>query len=312
MLPSGKPAGLRLLSTRAYCDSTSAPALVTHIVLLGFICRGLQTRADRSLNGAGVVLTMLRFFGPSLAKAGLVAPKLTAPFAKIVDRVVTNTWLRRFLDLECFVLSGMLAKDTICAEVSPALPCLCCLGRSVERTRRGESGVRLLGATLYVCHLSRDECGQDLALLVVSGKPARGIVYIQTRLGLGIARPWGRHFCFSRLDVAQCPMLQSAIRCLVSHMTMPLQTTLRLGHASRQKNEHAIVWVQMAFMLMERNSGNSTIDYPIDGSKGIVDALVRGIEKNGGNVMLRARVEDVLIEGETLFCSQFSQQPDYD
>lgn len=66
---------------------------------------------------AGVVLTMLRFFGPSLAKTGLVAPKLTAPFARTVDRVVTNPWLRRFLDLECFVLSGMLAKDTICAEV---------------------------------------------------------------------------------------------------------------------------------------------------------------------------------------------------
>ena len=60
---------------------------------------------------------MLRFFGPSLARSGLVAPKLTAPFARIVDRVVTNAWLRRFLDLECFVLSGMLAKDTICAEV---------------------------------------------------------------------------------------------------------------------------------------------------------------------------------------------------
>lgn len=53
----------------------------------------------------------------------------------------------------------------------------------------------------------------------------------------------------------------------------------------------------MAFMLMERNSGKSTIDYPIEGSRGIVDALVRGIEKNGGRVLLRARVEDILIEG---------------
>ena len=53
----------------------------------------------------------------------------------------------------------------------------------------------------------------------------------------------------------------------------------------------------MAFMLMERNSGNSTIDYPIEGSKGIVDALVRGIEKYGGRVMLRARVGEVLVEG---------------
>ena len=51
-----------------------------------------------------MLLTMLRFFGPSLAKTGLVAPKLTAPFSNIVDRVVTNAWLRRFLDLECFVL----------------------------------------------------------------------------------------------------------------------------------------------------------------------------------------------------------------
>ena len=54
----------------------------------------------------------------------------------------------------------------------------------------------------------------------------------------------------------------------------------------------------MAFMLMERNSGNSTIDYPLEGSQGIVDALVRGIKKNGGRVLLRARVEDILVEGE--------------
>ena len=56
--------------------------------------------------------------------------------------------------------------------------------------------------------------------------------------------------------------------------------------------------LQMAFMLMERNSGNSTIDYPIEGSKGIVDALVRGIERHGGRVLLRARVQEVLVEGD--------------
>ena len=56
--------------------------------------------------------------------------------------------------------------------------------------------------------------------------------------------------------------------------------------------------LQMAFMLMERNSGNSTIDYPTEGSKGIVNALVRGIEKYGGRVLLRARVEEVLVEGD--------------
>ena len=58
------------------------------------------------------------------------------------------------------------------------------------------------------------------------------------------------------------------------------------------------ICAEMAFMLMERNRAGSTIDYPLQGSRGIVDALVRGIEKNGGRVMLRARVEDILLEGE--------------
>lgn len=31
---------------------------------------------------------------------------------------MTNTWLRNFLDLECFVLSGMTARDTLCAEMA--------------------------------------------------------------------------------------------------------------------------------------------------------------------------------------------------
>lgn len=54
-------------------------------------------------HAAGVVLSMLRF-GPKLALTGLQAPTLTAPFAKVVDQVVTDPWLRTFLDLECFVL----------------------------------------------------------------------------------------------------------------------------------------------------------------------------------------------------------------
>ena len=52
---------------------------------------------------AGIALTMLRHL-PALAKAGLVARDLTAPFARIVDQEVTNPWLRSLMDLECFVL----------------------------------------------------------------------------------------------------------------------------------------------------------------------------------------------------------------
>ena len=54
-------------------------------------------------SATGVLLSMLRF-GPKLALTGLQAPTLTAPFAKVVDPIVTDPWLRKFLDLECFVL----------------------------------------------------------------------------------------------------------------------------------------------------------------------------------------------------------------
>lgn len=116
----------------------------------------------------GILFTAARF-GPSLLKTAFMVKDLTGPFSNIVDKHVKNPWLRSLMDLETFVLSGMLAKDTICAE--------------------------------------------------------------------------------------------------------------------------------MAFMFMERNSGKSTVDYPLGGSKSIVDALVRGIESHGGRVMLRCAVEEILVEG---------------
>ena len=63
----------------------------------------LQAKIADKVRGAGIALTMLRHL-PSLAKAGLVARDLTAPFARIVDQEVTNPWLRNLMDLECFVL----------------------------------------------------------------------------------------------------------------------------------------------------------------------------------------------------------------
>ncbi|KAL4428462.1 hypothetical protein ABPG75_002551 [Micractinium tetrahymenae] len=116
----------------------------------------------------GIVLTAGRY-GPGLLQAGLVANKLTGPFSAVVDEVVTDPWLRGFLDLECFILSGMTVKDTICAE--------------------------------------------------------------------------------------------------------------------------------MAYMFLERNSGHSTIDFPFGGSSTIVDALVRGIQKHGGRVLLRSHVDEIVVEG---------------
>jgi hypothetical protein len=64
----------------------------------------------------GVALTAARV-GPALLATALQAGALTAPFSRLLDGVVTDPWLRAMMDLECFVLSGMLAKDTITAEM---------------------------------------------------------------------------------------------------------------------------------------------------------------------------------------------------
>ncbi len=43
---------------------------------------------------------------------------LQGPFSALVDKHVTDPWLRNFIDLECFVLSGMTARDTIAAQMA--------------------------------------------------------------------------------------------------------------------------------------------------------------------------------------------------
>lgn len=65
------------------------------------------------LRRAGILRTMLRF-GPSLARMGLLAGRLTVPFSKVVDRCVSDPWLRRFLDLECFVLRRAMRSSLHC------------------------------------------------------------------------------------------------------------------------------------------------------------------------------------------------------
>jgi phytoene dehydrogenase-like protein len=51
-------------------------------------------------------------------------------------------------------------------------------------------------------------------------------------------------------------------------------------------------------MFMERNSATgAAIEYPLGGSRAVADALVRGIERAGGRVLLRAPVASLLVEG---------------
>lgn len=55
---------------------------------------------------------------------------------------------------------------------------------------------------------------------------------------------------------------------------------------------------EMAFMFADWYRPGVVLDYPVGGSGALVDALVRGLEKHGGELLLNAHVEQVLVEGD--------------
>jgi phytoene dehydrogenase-like protein len=54
---------------------------------------------------------------------------------------------------------------------------------------------------------------------------------------------------------------------------------------------------EVAFMFADWYRPGVVLDYPVGGSGALVDALVRGLERHGGQLMLNAHVEQVLVEG---------------
>mmetsp|Transcript_31762 Transcript_31762/g.38373 ORF Transcript_31762/g.38373 Transcript_31762/m.38373 type:complete len:589 (-) Transcript_31762:154-1920(-) len=72
-----------------------------------------------ALRADPLLITTLPAFLPSLLKSGPRAALLQAPFKTLLDMVgVKDDFLRRMMDLECFVLSGVPANGTISAEMT--------------------------------------------------------------------------------------------------------------------------------------------------------------------------------------------------
>ncbi len=55
---------------------------------------------------------------------------------------------------------------------------------------------------------------------------------------------------------------------------------------------------EVAFMFADWYRPGVVLDYPIGGSGALIDALVRGLERHGGKLILGAHVEQVLVEGD--------------
>ncbi|MBD0304487.1 MAG: carotene isomerase, partial [Tolypothrix sp. T3-bin4] len=65
----------------------------------------------------GAVLTVGKF-APQMVQQAASVIKLTGSFSRIIDGVITDPFIRNWLDLLCFLLSGLPADKTIAAEVA--------------------------------------------------------------------------------------------------------------------------------------------------------------------------------------------------
>ncbi|MGB3508236.1 MAG: NAD(P)/FAD-dependent oxidoreductase [Microcoleaceae cyanobacterium] len=65
----------------------------------------------------GAIMTMGQFI-PSMTKQIFNVAKLTGPFSQILEGVITDPFIRNWLDLLCFLLSGLPANGTSAAEVA--------------------------------------------------------------------------------------------------------------------------------------------------------------------------------------------------
>ncbi|KAL7493994.1 hypothetical protein ACHAWT_002834 [Skeletonema menzelii] len=56
------------------------------------------------------------------------------------------------------------------------------------------------------------------------------------------------------------------------------------------------ITAEMAMMMGEFYDEDAIMDCPVGGASAIVDALVRGIEKNGGSIFLKSHVDEIVIQ----------------
>eukprot|EP00210_Caulerpa_lentillifera_P005752 g5499.t1 len=66
----------------------------------------------------GALLTVLGRYFPSIFKHGLKSSQLFVPFSKLIEGVVSDEFIKDYLDLLSFLLSGLPANGTIAAEMA--------------------------------------------------------------------------------------------------------------------------------------------------------------------------------------------------
>jgi len=78
--------------------------------------KGIPTLALRS--DWQVILVLLQRYLPSLGRMLPYLPLVQSSVGDVMDTTVNHPWVRRLIDVECFLLSGLKAHGTIAPEVA--------------------------------------------------------------------------------------------------------------------------------------------------------------------------------------------------
>jgi carotene isomerase len=78
--------------------------------------RGIPVVALRS--DWQILSVLLTRYSPSLLKMLFVAGSIAGSAGDLMDREVRDVWVRRLIDLECFLLSGLKAGETVAPEIA--------------------------------------------------------------------------------------------------------------------------------------------------------------------------------------------------
>jgi hypothetical protein len=128
---------------------------------------------------AVLLTTLMRYGGDVLASGGKSA-QLVKPFSELIEGVVTDPFIKNWLDLLCFLLSGLPANGTIAAEVRLVGRFALCCCRLVSATMH--SLVDMAACCLARCVAQRNirprapepsSQAEPVALLSASGTGSR-------------------------------------------------------------------------------------------------------------------------------------------
>ncbi|MBD2104216.1 NAD(P)/FAD-dependent oxidoreductase [Leptolyngbya sp. FACHB-261] len=204
--------------------------------------RGIPTLALRA--DLNLLPVLLRHYWPSLLKLLPLVGVVQASVGQLMDRDVQDPWLRRLIDLECFLLSGLKAHSTIAPEVAFMMG---------ERSRIGvDYPVGSSGAIVQALVRGLERWGGELRLrahveqILVESKRAVGVRLqnggvIRAPIVISNASLWDTYTRLLKPEDLPAPYRQNALATPAVESFMHLHLGIRAQGLDHLTGHHVVI-----------------------------------------------------------------------